>query len=615
MRHLHWPRRTRAATVTALASALLLAACGGGGDKAAPPEATGNPAAPSTATPVPMLPGMDSHAQILAVPAAADTATPLSTGCTAAGSPRRLTRVQLHNVLRDTLGTLTGEPSLTADLQTLLVDVTQFPPDRLVNPDSARHTGFERLDTQLNARQLAAITQLAETLATRATATDARVATLLAGCSGAGCLDAFIRRAGRLFFRMPLLDAEVAIYRSIAGGQANAQGLRRVLASMMASPRTVLVVERGQAVAADSGNCVPLTAHELATRLALHLWDTVPDAPLAAAADDGSLLTPTVLRNQVQRLVADARAEAPLRRFFDQWLRLQELVPMDGKVGNARFDAFAGSFRPGAGTRDAAINEVLDMVSWLAARGGSLQQVLTDRRSFARTPDIAAIYGVPVWDGVSEPPVFADSERVGLLTRIGVVANGASETTLPIQRAIRVLSALTCQPLPPPAMDQSNARADLSGVLTTRQRTERVTQMPGTSCVGCHTSLVNPWGFVFERFDALGRVRSQEAVLDDGGRVAGLRPLETAVVVSLAGMPSRAINTPLEAQQYILESGHFERCFARHYVRYTFGRADRTQDAELIDALRREAAAGTQIRALMASVALRREFTMIAKLP
>ena len=75
--------------------------------------------------------------------------------------------------------------------------------------------------------------------------------------------------------------------------------MTKVLASMMMSPRLSLVVERGQAVAADAGGCVPLHAHELATRLSLHFWDTAPDAALAAAADDASLLTPAVLQAQV----------------------------------------------------------------------------------------------------------------------------------------------------------------------------------------------------------------------------------------------------------------------------------------------------------------------------
>ena len=161
-------------------------------------------------------------------------------------------------------------------------------------------------------------------------------------------------------------------------------------------------------------------------------------------------------------------------------------------------------------------------------------------------------------------------------------------------------------------MDQSNAKADLSGVLTTRQRTERVTEMSGTSCVGCHQAVINPWGFVFEGFDALGRVRSTEVVRDDNGNSLGEKAVSTAVVTALAGTGTRAMSTAAEAQQLVLDSGHFERCFARHYVRYTFGRADNAADADLVDVLRRQAANGANLRSLLASVALRKEFTHIA---
>ena len=589
----------------------LLGACGGGsGSSGQAGSGTAPPGGGGTA--VVATPGMDPHAQVRAL-AAADGPAVGSNGCHAAGAPRRLTRRQLANALSDTVLQLSGDSTLAASVPTLLTETAQFPPDTLVNPDSARHTGFERLDSPLNTRQVGALYSTAVALAQAMTGDATRVAQLLGTCSGDGsaCLDAFIQRAGRLLFRAPLTSTEVAVYRSAAGGATTAAALARVLATMMASPRFYLVVERGQPAAAEGG-CMPLTPHELATRLALHFWDSVPDAALAAAADDGTLAQPAVYQAQVTRLVQHSRAEAPMRRFFEQWFRLQELVPMDGKVGNARFDAFAGSYKPLPGTRNAAIDEVLDMVSYVAARNGSLQQVLTDRHAFARSSDIAVLYNTPVWDGRSEPPLFTESQRVGLLTRIGMLANGASDTTLPIQRGIRVLSALTCQSLPPPAMDQSNAKADLSGVLTTRQRTERTTEMAGTSCVGCHQGVINPWGFVFEGFDALGRVRSTEVVRDDNGNSLGERPLNTAVVAALSGSAARPLSSAAEAQQLVLDSGQFERCFARHYVRYTFGRADTAADADLVDALRRQAASGANLRSLLASVALRKEFSTLA---
>lgn len=591
------------------AVAAALAACGGSaGDS---PASGGS--GPVNAVTTPYTRGMDPHAQVQAV-ALAEAGPAHFPGCHAAGAPRRLTRTQLVNSLTDFVQQLTGEAALAASVEPIVLEQAQFPPDTLVDPDSTRHTGYERLDTALTSRQVTALHQTAETLAKSITADSARVTRLLGSCGTDAntCMAGFSRRAGRLFFRKPMTDAEVAVYVAAAGGAMTPEAMAKVLATMMAAPSFYLRVELGQAGSGD-GQCVALTPHELASRLSYQFWDTVPDATLAGLADDGTLTDPTVYQAQVARLAADARADAPTRRFFSRWFKLEELVAMNGKVGNAKFDAFAGSYKPLSTTRDAAINEVMDMVSYVAARDGSLQQLLTDRHSFARTADVAALYNAPVWDGKSTPPVFTEPDRVGLTTRIAMIANGSSDTTLPIRRGIRVLSALTCQTLPPPAMDQSNAKADLTGVLTTRQRTERVTQMEGTSCIGCHLAQINPFGFVFERFDALGRVRQTEVVRDDNGNVLGEKPIDTAAVATLAGIAARSVATAGEAQQLILDSGAFEKCFARNYARYTFGRADTANDAELVEALRQQAASGTNIRRLMAAVALRKEFQMIAK--
>lgn len=588
-----------------------LAACDFGSSMPAP----GSPSA--SAPPPPSTTAPDPHGQEPTPAPAPSTSIKPSPGCFAGSSPRRLTRTQFVNVLTDVSTSLAGgDTTVAARVAALVVDQAQFPPDQPINPDSARHKGYERIDQALNTRQAAAIHASAKALAAELTSDATRLSTLLGGCSGTPeCLDAFIRRAGRLLFRQPLTDAEVAVYRNAAGGATSASAVTKVLATMMASPKTFFVIERGQA--ADEGaRCAPLTAHELATRLALHLWDSVPDAALNAAADDGTLLQPAVYSAQITRMLADARADRALRGFFRQWFRLDELVALDGKVGNARFDAFAAGYKPLATSRDAAITEVLDMVSYLAANNGSLQQVLTDRHSFARTEDIATLYKTPVWaGGTAAPPLFTEPARVGLLTRIGLVANGASDTTLPIQRASRILGGLTCQALPPPVMDQSNKAADLSGVLSTRERTERITQMDGTSCVGCHKTVLNPWGFVFEGFDALGRVRASEVLRDDAGAVLGQKTVDTVVTAKLDGLAARPLNHAAEAQQYVLESGAFERCFARHQVRYAFGRADGEDDAEIIESLRVQAANGTNLRSLFALIAQRPEFKSIARQP
>jgi hypothetical protein len=560
---------------------------------------------------------VDPHAQIQAVASTAAAASAPSPGCYPAGTPRRLTRGQVINALTDLVTALTGDATVAAGVSTVVNNTAQFPPDTAVNPDTTRHVGYERLDTTINVRQVTALRDTAQALAATMTSDPKRLATMLGTCTGTGdaCVTAFIRKAGRLMFRQPMTDAEVNVYRTAAGNTNSQIAVTKVLATMIASPKFYFVIEEGQAAtAANSASvCTPLTAWELATRMSLQFWDTVPDATLNADADSGALLQPATYAAEVTRMLADPRSDRAMRAFFAGWFRLNELVALDGQVGQAKFNAFAGDFKPLPTSRDAAIAEVLDMVSYLAARNGSLQQVLTDRHSFARTSDIASLYKTAVWDGNSAPPLFTETSRVGLLTRIGFVAQGSTATSQPIERGSRVLFGLACAPMPTPAMVQTNALADLSGVLTTRQRTERVTEMDGTACQGCHKPLMNPWGYALEGVDSLGRMRQTERVLDDNGNLLGEKPIVTAAIAGLPNTPSRAIASPSEAQQYLLDSGQFESCFARNYVRYSFGRADTPADSTLIESLRQQAANGTNLRSLFASIALRTEFTTIQR--
>ena len=63
---------------------------------------------------------------------------------------------------------------------------------------------------------------------------------------------------------------------------------------------------------------------DLASRLSFFLWSTSPDEELLGTAADGRLTDPGVLAQQVERMLADPRAEALATRFAHQWLRLQD---------------------------------------------------------------------------------------------------------------------------------------------------------------------------------------------------------------------------------------------------------------------------------------------------
>ena len=102
-------------------------------------------------------------------------------------------------------------------------------------------------------------------------------------------------------------------------------------------------------------------------------------------------------------------------------------------------------------------------------------------------------------------------------------------------------------------------------------------------------------------------------VRNDAGDVLGDRPVDTAVVATLDNIASRAISTAAQAQQYVLDSGAFEACFARNYFRYAFGRADGAADAPVVEEVRQQAANGANLRSLFASIVTRDEFKTIQR--
>ena len=66
-------------------------------------------------------------------------------------------------------------------------------------------------------------------------------------------------------------------------------------------------------------------AFALASRLSHFLWNSRPDDALREAAANGSLTNQTVLRSEVERLIANERFDRFVVHFTDQWLDLREL--------------------------------------------------------------------------------------------------------------------------------------------------------------------------------------------------------------------------------------------------------------------------------------------------
>jgi hypothetical protein len=496
---------------------------------------------------------------------------------------------------------LPGVMNLTGDL----------PADALVTIPIEKHGGFAR-DDQTEQQQYSDVpAAVATALGVALTSTPARVAAVFGPCSNAGasvdaaCLQAFVKSFGEIALRHPLSDDDVAFYAGTATSTPPSKtDLVNVIAVMLSSPRFLYRVESGGAMVAP--NIYALDAWELAARLSYHFWGTMPDQALRDAAASGKLLTDDGYASEVDRLMADPRADAALRSFFQQWFwPLLELPPLDSRATDPVFKAFAGADLPTSSLRGHMLADVLDAASWVTAHGGGVAELLTNRLSFARDADLAAIYGVGPWDGASTPQTLPPS-RVGLLTRAAFLSTGTANTR-PIMKGVFIRQTLLCDVIPPPPPNAANTAINASAGQTTRDAIQSITEVPGTVCRGCHATFINPLGFASENFDSLGRERTAQVFFDATGKMTGSKAVDTTstpAVVTGDMTPSTGIG---DVTRLVVASGKVEACFATRLFRYAFRRLEGVADGPVIDGLASLAAKGT-LADVFKGVAMRPEF-------
>lgn len=380
---------------------------------------------------------------------------------------------------------------------------------------------------------------------------------------------AFVAAFGTRAFRRPLTDDEVDGFRKLfdvgaqvdGTGDAFVDGVRIVIEAFLQSPHFLYREELATDVVSDR---IPLTDYELAAKLALSLTGTIPDAELLAAARDGRLRNPDELGRQAERLLGSDRARATLEDFHRQVLRLKtyDAIDKDPKA----YPAFVA----GIGThmqREALLftdDIVLD-------RSGGVRELLTSPTTFV-DKTLAPLYGKQA-SGDDFARVDLDpQQRAGLLTLSGFLAANAYRNEIDsIHRGVFVHKNVLCTMLPPPAANITPVPADAAK--TERDRVNAHTGK-GTCGDGCHSTLINPAGFAFEHYDALGAYRTQ----DNG------QPVDSSGSLDFDGT-RRDYNDAIEFSGILADTTSTHRCYASELLEYVHERTPADQDATFLDDL------------------------------
>ncbi len=399
----------------------------------------------------------------------------------------------------------------------------------------------------------------AEELARQATLS---TASLTAAAGGTLPVDdeALIGALGRRVFRRALTTPELASYTTLfaQGGASYASlpprqsGARNVLEAMLQSPHFLYRIELSTRVVAD---VIPLNGVELASRLSFALWQSMPDDELLRAGEDGSLLTVDGYTAQTSRLISNVRAHDAVSAFHAQLLGTARFA--DITRAPTLFPEFSIALRDSMRQEQERFVE-----AQIFTEQAGLEGLFSSPTSYVDA-NLARVYGLPgTFDSSFQKVTFTDGKRAGLFTQVGFLAANASSTQGdPIHRGVFMNHKLLCAQLPaPPNNIPMLPQADPSVQKTMRTRVTEFTGV-GTCGQGCHSTMINPAGFAYEHYDALGRWRD----LDNG------LPVNAADSYTFEGKP-RAFDGAAGFSSVMLEEPMAHRCYAQHWVEFLHGR-------------------------------------------
>jgi len=298
----------------------------------------------------------------------------------------------------------------------------------------------------------------------------------------------FVTRA----FRRPLTETERKEFVDAHFDQAETleQAVKQLVIMTLTSPRFLypeLVSKGGETI--DDWT--------VASRLALSLWDSLPDPWLIERAKKGQLKTPEQIQQAADRMVWHWRTQAKMQGFFHHWLELERANDLSkDKVIYPQFDdAVLADLR-------SSLHLFLDQVVWQS--DADYRNLLLADYLFLNER-LGKLYGRPGIQGGFQKVIIDKQQRSGLITHpFLLTAFAYHDNTSPIHRGVFLTRNIVGMTLKSPPMANEFKDADFDPHMTMREKVTELTR--SKACMGCHVT-INPLGFSLEHYDGIGRWR------------------------------------------------------------------------------------------------------------
>ena len=249
---------------------------------------------------------------------------------------------------------------------------------------------------------------------------------------GRAVLTRFLERA----WRRPVAVDEVAPFMDLFAKyrpefETFEGAMLEVLATALAAPEFLYLAHRSAPENTQKSGTI--SDLELASRLSFFLWSSVPDEELLQLARKGMLKDAAVLNSQVDRMLADPRAQRFSQHFAEQWLGLDRM----GSVTHVKDDALRDAMRqePVAFFREAlrTNSSVMDFLH-------SDYVVVNER--LAQHYEYQSVFG-PIFARCPSPAKCTAADD-GMLTM-----NSDGTDSHPLKRGVWLLERILQDPPPP----------------------------------------------------------------------------------------------------------------------------------------------------------------------
>lgn len=452
---------------------------------------------------------------------------------------------------------------------------TSFPPEE-------RALGFDNQASTLSVSQLL-IEKYMEASETVTSGIDPRVFTncpFVSRAQDGVCFGEFLNRFGEKVLRRPLdtetHDAFFALWAGLRLSDDFDVATRVTLQALLQSPQFLYRLELARD-GEQTGDVVALDGWELASRLSYALWNTLPDDALFTAASNGELATAEQVEAQARRMLLDPKAQRRVDDFFSQWLDLGAL--------EVTFHP-AAPFSRVKGWLDDESAALASDIFW----NGKAPDLFTATHTFGNAAT-ALIYGGNAPGAQLRRIELDPAQRPGLFTRAAWLSVQAKQVeSSPFKRGKFIRERVLCQQMPDPPPGIPQLPEPVPGQ-TTREHFAAHSSAP--QCSGCHR-LMDPLGFGFENFDAVGKWRDMQ----EGKGVDA-----SGEVIAVPGIDNGTFSGPVAMMQLLANAEPVQRCVARQLFRFQLGRVEEAADHCSEDqAWTKFQASGFDLEALMVSI-------------